>query len=66
MTDPSIQALEQKLDEVSTEIKECRDPYIRRTLLIKMRRLMAELDRYVSDPSRLHAAKPDPPKQPPK
>lgn len=63
MTDPAIKSLEQKLDSVSARLKECKDPYLRRTLLTEMRVLMAELDRVVSDPSRLHAAKPEPPKK---
>jgi len=62
MTDPAIQALEQKLDDVSARLKECRDPYVRRTLLAEMRQLMADLDRIVLDSSRLQAAKPEPPK----
>ena len=62
MTDPAIQSLEQKLDDVSAQLKECKDPYLRRTLLSQMRVLMAELDRIVLDSSRLYAAKPDPPK----
>ena len=62
MTDPAIQALQQKLDEVSAQLKDFKDPYVRRPLLAEMRRLMADLDRIVLDSTRLHAAKPEPSK----
>jgi hypothetical protein len=61
MTDPAIQALEQKLDDISAQLKGCTDPYLRRPLLTQMRVLMAELDRHVLDSTRLQAAKPEPP-----
>jgi len=59
MTAPAVQVLEQKLDAISAQIRECKDPQLRRTMLIQMRQMMAELDRVVFDSSRLQAAKSD-------
>ena len=62
MTEPKIEALGEKLDNVLGRLKASRDPIARRTLLAEMRVLMAQLDRVVLDPNRLHKAKPDPPR----
>jgi hypothetical protein len=60
MTEPEIATLEKKLDDVLARLKETRDPQLRRSLLAEMRGLMAELDRFVLDPTRFHHNKPDP------
>jgi hypothetical protein len=59
MTAPAVQVLEQKLDAISAQIRECKEPHLRRNMLIQMRQMMAELDRVVFDSSRLQAAKSD-------
>jgi hypothetical protein len=59
MTAPAVQVLEQKLDAIPAQIRECKDPQLRRAMLIQMRQMMAELDRVVFDSSRLQAAKSD-------
>ena len=60
MTEPEIQALEQKLDNILARLKATKDPFLRRPLLAEMRVLMAKLDQIVLDPT--HSHKPDPPK----
>lgn len=47
MTDPPIAAIEQKLDEIVSKLKNSHDPEQKRELLREMRALMADLDRFV-------------------
>jgi hypothetical protein len=47
MTGPAIKQLEEKLESILAQLKTVKDPYLRRSLLADMRKLMAELDRLV-------------------
>ena len=58
MTEPAIQAIEQKLDDVLAQLRGSTDPQVRRTLLGQMPALMAELDRPVLDPTRFPRSDP--------
>ena len=58
MTEPAIQAVQQKLDDVLAKLKATKDPYLRRTLLIEMRTLMMELDGLVLESARSYSARP--------
>lgn len=62
MSDPAIYALHGKLDAILTDLSRAKDSATRRSLLTEIRVLMAELDHLVLDTTRLHAAKPGPPK----
>lgn len=49
MMGPAIKELEQKLDDVVSQLKASKDPDARRSLLAQMRLLMAERERLVSE-----------------
>ncbi len=61
MTEPAIQAVQQKLDAVVAKLRATKDPHLRRTLLTEMRKMMIELDRLVLESARSYSAKPTPP-----
>ncbi len=48
----TIAEIEQKLDEIVTQLKNAHDPEQKRALLKQMRGLMAELDKLVYDHAR--------------
>jgi hypothetical protein len=54
----SIDAVQKKLDDVLSRLKASKDPHLRRTLLLEMRLLMAELDRIVLESTRSYTARP--------
>jgi len=65
MPNEGIEALKVKLDSVSTRLQQCKDPYVRKTLLAEMRMLMAELDRAVVQSAESYSARgPKPPQNP--
>jgi len=47
MTEPAIQTIQQKLDNVLGRLKTTNDPHIRRRLLTEMRVLIVELDQII-------------------
>jgi hypothetical protein len=47
MTEPAIQPIQQKLDNVLGRLKTTNDPRIRRRLLTEMRVLIVELDQII-------------------
>jgi hypothetical protein len=65
MPNEAIEALKEKLDSVSSRLHECKDPYLRKSLLAEMRILMAELDRVVLNSTKSYSARPiEPPRKP--
>jgi len=65
MPNAGIEALKAKLDSVSSRLQQCKDPYLRKTLLAEMRKLMAELDTAVLASAESYSAcPPDPSKNP--
>ncbi len=65
MLNPGIDALKTKLDSISSRLQQCKDPYERKSLLLEMRKLMAELDRAVLASAESYSARPPQPlKQP--
>jgi hypothetical protein len=47
LTEPAIQIIQQKLDNVLGRLKTTNDPHIRRRLLTEMRVLIVELDQII-------------------
>jgi hypothetical protein len=60
MTEPAIDAVQRKLDETLSRLKATKDPDLRRSLLLEMRLLMAELDGLVLESARSYTARPKP------
>jgi len=63
MPNAGIEALKVRLDSISSQLEQCKDPYLRKSLLYEMRVLMAELDRAVLESAKSYSARPQmPPK----
>ena len=50
MTPKDFQQLQHDLEEAMLKLKNARDPNARRDLLVEMRRLLAEADRFNQEP----------------
>jgi hypothetical protein len=50
MTPKDFQQLQHDLEEAMSKLKNARDPKARRDLLVEMRRLLAEADRFNQEP----------------